>query len=708
MGNDEMQAVAASIREGSEAYVAAMFGTIFKLLLPMTVVILVLYAFREGGKTFMVTLAFVAGAVCSSMSGVIGMYSSTRANARVANTSCEDTFRATIIVALRSGAIAGIMVVSLAVFGIAFLFSIAKVLKVTSDLQIPLLLVGFGFGASFVAMFAQLGGGIYTKAADVGADLCGKVELGIPEDDPRNPAVIADLVGDNVGDCCARGADLFESLSAEIIAAMILGSTLSTNSKVDLGADVELNFMLFPLVVHVVDLIVSTIGVLSVRRTSAPEGTELEDPMAVLKQGYAVAVILAAIAFVITSRYLLYTSVAPSAWWCYTICGFIGMITGFVVVLITQFYTDFKYRPVKDIAQASVSGHGTNVIAGLAVGFESAFLPLLVVIIAILLTYYIGKSTGLDADTEITKMASPAGLYGTAVATMGMLSNLTYVLAMDVFGPITDNAAGIVEMSSGCPAEARDMMDRLDAAGNTTKAFTKGFAVGSAGLACFLLFRAFLDIVKESNDTISPSDLKIDIVQPEIFSAGLMGGTTVFLFVAYAMQAVGETAQDVVTEVRRQFNEIPGIASGHAKPEYGACVNIVSLAAIRKMVKPGTLIVAMPVVIAAFFRIVGSASGNKLLGAQCLTSYLVTSSLTAMLVALFLNNGGGAWDNAKKYIESGAHGGKGSQAHKAAVTGDTVGDPCKDTAGPSLHVLMKLTATVTMVVGPLIAIPGSS
>merc|ERR1712137_373116 len=335
---------------------------------------------------------------------------------------------------------------------------------------------------------------------------------------------------------------------------------------------------------------------------------------------------------------------------------------------------------------------------------------LLVVIMAILLTYYIGKASGLDDTTsDIAKMASPAGLYGTAVATMGMLSNLTYVLAMDVFGPITDNAAGIVEMSSGCPADARTMMDRLDAAGNTTKAFTKGFAVGSAGLACFLLFRAFLDIVKESNDnSISPSDLKIDIVQPEIFSAGLMGGTTVFLFVAYAMQAVGETAQDVVTEVRRQFNEIPGIASGHAKPEYGACVNIVSLAAIRKMVKPGTLIVAMPVVIAAFFRIVGSASGNKLLGAQCLTSYLVTSSLTAMLVALFLNNGGGAWDNAKKYIESGAHGGKGSQAHKAAVTGDTVGDPCKDTAGPSLHVLMKLTATVTMVVGPLIAIPGSS
>merc|ERR1712137_234372 len=286
MGNDEMQAVAASIREGSEAYVAAMFGTIFKLLLPMTVVILILYAFREGSKTFMVTLAFVAGAVCSSLSGVIGMYSSTRANARVANTSCEDTFRATIIVALRSGAIAGIMVVSLAVFGISFLFSIAKVLKVTSDNQIPNLLVGFGFGASFVAMFAQLGGGIYTKAADVGADLCGKVELGIPEDDPRNPAVIADLVGDNVGDCCARDADLFESLSAEIIAAMILGSTLTQSTKPPLDSATQLHYMLFPLVVHVVDLIVSTLGILSVRRTGPLGLAELEDPMTVLKRGY--------------------------------------------------------------------------------------------------------------------------------------------------------------------------------------------------------------------------------------------------------------------------------------------------------------------------------------------------------------------------------------------------------------------------------------
>jgi len=553
-------------------------------------------------------------------------------------------------------------------------------------------------------MFAQLGGGIYTKAADVGADLCGKVELGIPEDDPRNPAVIADLVGDNVGDCCARGADLFESLSAEIVAAMILGSTLTQSTKPPLDSATQLHYMLFPLVVHVVDLIVSTLGILSVRRTGPLGLAELEDPMTVLKRGYTVAVSLAGIAFIAASRWMLHTTVAPKAWWCFALCGIIGMITGFLVVLITQYYTDFQYRPVKAIAHASVSGHGTNVIAGLAVGFESTMVPLVVVIAAILSSYYLGKWTGLDSDTDISRIASSAGLFGTAVATMGMLSNLTYVLAMDVFGPITDNAAGIVEMSPGCSSEARQMMDHLDAAGNTTKAFTKGFAVGSGGLACFLLFRAFLDIVKEKS-SIDINDLKIDIVQPEIFCAALLGGTTVFLFVAYAMQAVGETAQDVVSEVRRQFHDIPGIASGLAKPEYGACVNIVSYAAIRKMVKPGLLIVFMPVVIGLSFRVLGTVAENKLLGAQCLTAYLVTSSLIAMLVALFLNNGGGAWDNAKKYIEAGAHGGKGGLAHQAAVTGDTVGDPCKDTAGPSLHVLMKLTATVTMVVGPLIAIP---
>lgn len=325
-------------------------------------------------------------------------------------------------------------------------------------------------------------------------------------------------------------------------------------------------------------------------------------------------------------------------------------------------------------------------------------LPILTVVAAILSCYFLGKSSGLKTLSEDPEAA--AGLFGTAVATMGMLSNLTYVLAMDVFGPITDNAAGIVEMSPSCPEAARDVMDRLDAAGNTTKAFTKGFAVGSAGLACFLLFNAFLDLVKE----YTGSSIVIDIVKPEVFCAGIIGSATVFLFVAYAMQAVGSTAEKIVVEVRRQFAEIPGIKEGTGKPEYGRCVAIVSQAAIRKMVEPGMLVVLMPIVVGLAFRALGNATGDNQLGAKSMTAYLVCSSMTAMLVAFLLNNGGGAWDNAKKLVESGQHGGKGSPAHKAAVTGDTVGDPCKDTAGPSLHVLMKLTATVTMIVGPLVAV----
>lgn len=706
-GSANMVEVGSAIREGSESYVQTMFGTIAKIAVPMTAFLFVFYFFQIGfGKAFMITLSFAFGSFCSSLAGVIGMWSSTRANARVAQTACEGSYRATIIVALRSGGVAGITVVSLAVSGICFLFSLCRFVE-PEVAKVPVLLVGYGFGASFVAMFAQLGGGIYTKAADVGADLCGKVEMGIPEDDPRNPAVIADLVGDNVGDCCARGADLFESLSAEIIAAMILGGQLALNSKSGFDEHTKMNFMLFPLVVHVVDLIVSFLGVMAVRpdnRIHQP-GQELENPMNALKRGYVVAVGLAAGFFVLTTRLLLHTDSHPQAWLHFLLCGFIGMAAGFGMVLITQYYTDFMYSPVRKIAEAAESGHGTNVIAGLGVGMESTFMPIMLVIAAILSTYYLGRTSGLVTHVEKNDIPeAAAGLFGTAVATMGMLSNLTYVLAMDVYGPITDNAAGIVEMSPDCAATAREIMDRLDAAGNTTKAFTKGFAVGSAGLACFLLFRAFLDIVTEYTGEL----MKVDIVQPEVFTGGLVGSATVFLFSAYAMQAVGDTAQKVVTEVRRQFTQLPGIVTGECKPEYGACVEIVSKAAIQRMVKPGLLVVFMPILVGGFMRLIGATlAGDELLGARCITAYLVCSSMTAMLVALFLNNSGGAWDNAKKYIEAGegGHGGKGSAAHQAAVTGDTVGDPCKDTAGPSLHVLMKLTATVTMVLGPIVAVP---
>jgi len=706
-GSQQMVSVASAIREGSEAYVRTMFGTIFMLLIPGTVVIFVLHLVQQNFlESLMVTVSFLLGACCSSFAGIIGMWSSTRANARVAQTACVSSYRNTIVVALRSGAVAGITVVSLAVLGITVLFSVCKLFVRSNVEQVPVLLVGYGFGASFVAMFAQLGGGIYTKAADVGADLCGKIEMDIPEDDPRNPAVIADLVGDNVGDCCARGADLFESLAAEIIAAMILGGSLVKNVADD---GVKLRYIIFPLVVHVMDLFVSTVGVISVTQDRGqPQrgGETLADPMAVLKRGYLVAVTLAFITFVASAYTCLGFAEAPHAWIYFAACGLTGMVAGILIVYITQFYTDFTFRPVRDIAEASMSGHGTNVIAGLAVGFESAMMPILVVIWAILTTYYLGRSSGLGGSNPVEQAS--AGLFGTAVGTMGMLSNLTYVLAMDVFGPITDNAAGIVEMSPDCPGEARDIMDRLDAAGNTTKAFTKGFAVGSAGLACFLLFRAFLDIAEGK---YGQSDLQIDIVQPEIFCGGLIGGATVLLFVAFAMHAVGSTAQEVVGEVRRQFRLTPGIVSGASKPDYARCVTIVSRAAIRKMLKPGMLVLLMPILVGGGFHLAGVWVNNNrdpLIGAKCMTSYLVCSSMTAMLVALFLNNGGGAWDNAKKYIEAGNHGGKGSDAHKAAVTGDTVGDPCKDTAGPSLHVLMKLTATVTMVMGPLICVPSKA
>jgi len=703
-GTEEMKKVGNAIREGSEAYVKTMFGTIFKLLLPFAVLVFIFYVAQgDSKKAAMITLSFLSGAVCSSCAGMIGMWSSTRANARVAQTSCTQSYKDTIIVALRSGAVAGITVVSLAVLGISLLFMGCHAFVEPRIENVPVLLVGYGFGASFVAMFAQLGGGIYTKAADVGADLVGKTELDLPEDDPRNPAVVADLVGDNVGDCCARGADLFESLSAEIIGAMILGGSLVERNVTEIPSSSALKYIAFPLAVHVMDLVVSTIGVMAVRPDNKGRddgGKALEDPMRVLTQGYMVAVSLAMLAFIFTTRALLYTEAAPNAWWHFAICGFIGALTGLLIVKITEFYTDFVHRPVIDVAKASVSGHGTNIIAGLGVGFESAMLPIITVVVAILSTYFLGKSSGLQTTASDPEAA--AGLFGTAVATMGMLSNLTYVLAMDVFGPITDNAAGIVEMSPSCPEAARDAMDRLDAAGNTTKAFTKGFAVGSAGLACFLLFNAFLDLVRE----YSGATPIIDIVKPEIFCAGIIGSATVFLFVAYAMQAVGSTAEQVVTEVRRQFAEMPGIKDGSEKPEYGRCVAIVSQAAIGKMVAPGLLVVLMPVVVGIAFRILGRIEEDMMLGAKGMTAYLVCSSMTAMLTAFLLNNGGGAWDNAKKLVESGKHGGKGSPAHKAAVTGDTVGDPCKDTAGPSLHVLMKLTATVTMIVGPLVAVGG--
>jgi K(+)-stimulated pyrophosphate-energized sodium pump len=534
--------------------------------------------------------------------------------------------------------------------------------------KIPFLIVGYGFGASFVALFAQLGGGIYTKAADVGADLVGKVEAGIPEDDPRNPAVIADLVGDNVGDCAGRGADLFESTAAENIGAMILG--------VALYKFFGINGILFPLVVGALGLLCSIVGVMTVSTK------EDADPMAALNRGYYITAALVAVMFFFVSRWLLATPDAPDAWLSFFYCGMIGIVTSIAFVFITQYYTEYRYRPVLSIADASQTGPATNIIMGLAVGMESTVLPVITIGIALLSSFMVGRGSGLMENG-----VAVGGLFGTAVATMGMLGTAGYILAMDVFGPITDNAGGIVEMSQQ-PPEIREKTDRLDAVGNTTKALTKGYAIGSAALAAFLLFSAYLDEVK--NMTGSP--LTVDLSKPQVFVAALLGGMLVFWFSSLAMKAVSTAAQSVIEEVRRQFRERPGIMLYTEKPDYAACVDIVTKGALRAMVLPGALVVSFPIIVGVLFKYLG-APGERL-GAEAVAGFLMISTVVGILMAGFFNNAGGAWDNAKKYVETGAYGGKKSETHKAAVVGDTVGDPFKDTAGPSLHVLIKLLSTI--------------
>jgi len=701
-GSAEMIKIAQAIREGADGFLKTQYTAIAKMAVVVEIIIIALYMMHDppghskltkGQLASVTAVSFAVGASLSAMCGYVGMWCAVRANSRVGASALPGNpspYNAAIQMALRSGAIAAVLVVSFALLGICLLFSLfAAVAGGIGGVQphkVPLLLVGYGFGASFVALFAQLGGGIYTKAADVGADLVGKVEQDIPEDDPRNPAVIADLVGDNVGDCAGRGADLFESIAAEIVAAMILGGFLMDSALKDAKVPSE-GYVLFPLAVHSMDIIVSSIGVMLVKTN-----THNEDPMQVLTRGWFYSVSLATVGFFMITRLLLHTDVAPDAWWHFALCGLVGIVTCYLFIIITQYYTDYNYGPVKSIALASTTGHGTNVIAGMAVGMESTCMPVLTISGAILTAYYLGQSSGLMADGEPT-----GGLFGTAVATMGMLSTAVYVLAMDVFGPIADNAGGIVEMDPGADANVRKITDRLDAVGNTTKAITKGYAVGSASLACFLLFSAFMDEVT----AYSGKPFKVvDIAQPEVFVAGLCGAMLVYLFSGMCMKAVGVTAQEIVKEVRAQFAANGSdIMDGTMTPNYQRCVEIVTVSALREMRLPGMLAAGAPIFCGLFFRFLSSAK-DPLLGAKCASSFLMFGTVSGVLMALFLNNAGGAWDNAKKYVEDGNHGGKGSEAHKASVTGDTVGDPCKDTAGPSLHVLIKLLSTVTLVCAP--------
>jgi K(+)-stimulated pyrophosphate-energized sodium pump len=674
-GNESMQEISGAIKEGAMAFLKRQYKTIGILAVVALVIIICANYFANlskgsdvaSGIAWHTGIAFITGALCSAVSGFIGMYMAVNSNVRVA-ASAKNGLDKALKIGLKGGAVTGLAVTALSLFGVATIFLIYGGASGNNGLikEAPSLLVGFGFGASFVALFAQLGGGIYTKAADVGADLVGKIEAEIPEDDPRNPAVIADLVGDNVGDCAGRGADLFESTAAENIGAMILG--------VGLYPIFGWKGILFPLVARAFGIIASIIGIFLVKVKD-----EKEDPMKSLQQGYIItaAIVLVFLAFVIKA---MLSGKLPNGndinYWLLYGCAVTGVVLGFVFVWLTNYYTSASYRPVKEITKSCQTGPATNIITGVSIGMESTALPVIFISMAIYVSYNLGNAA-------LGGIAN-AGLYGTAIATMGMLSTCTYILAMDAFGPITDNAGGIVEMS-GAPEEVRIVTDRLDSCGNTTKALTKGYAVGSAALATFLLFSAYLDEVKKIMGMSPDSWFSVDIGKPEVFIGAFIGVMIVYLFSATAIRAVGRAAQYVIIEVRRQFKEIPGIMEGTAKPNYAACVDIVTKGALKEMILPGILVVATPILVGVLF------------GKEAAGAFLMIGTAAGVVLALFLNNSGGAWDNAKKFIELGNYGGKKSEVHKAGVVGDTVGDPFKDTAGPSLHVLIKLISTITLV-----------
>ena len=710
-GTPEMQEVASTIIEGAMAFLRRQYTTIAILAVVTAVLVGVLLAVipksNQGTSVDQTTLgiltgvAFLLGAACSAVSGYIGMYVAVRTNLRTASAARRSLGEA-LTIALRGGAVSGFLVVSLSLLGVFLIYEAYRLIAVNGSYsEAPFLIVGFGFGASFVALFAQLGGGIYTKAADVGADLVGKVEAGIPEDDPRNPAVIADLVGDNVGDCAGRGADLFESTAAENIGAMILGVILY-----EVTGRTAVAWILFPLVVRAFGLIASMIGLLSAR-VSGRGGTDVTDKaaLAALNNGYYIMAAVSAVAMMAVAYAML---PSQSALW-FGLAGLVGIAMSIAFVYITQYYTAGSWRPVKEIAEAARTGPATTIISGVAVGFETTFLPTISISIALGLSYWLGTQ-GNPAAAATVNITIPglagqfpvetgvaAGIFGTAVATMGMLMSCAYILAMDTFGPITDNAGGITEMSHQA-ASVRNITDGLDAVGNTTKALTKGYAVGSAALAAFLLFSAYLDKVRQvkPDTALVAGQVPINLSQIQVFIGAFIGAMLVFLFSSLAIRAVGRAAGQMIEEVRRQFRADPGIMLGTSRPDYARAVDISARAALREMIAPGLLAVGTPVIV------------GVVLGWEAAGGLLMVGTIVGVLMANVLNNSGGAWDNAKKFIEAGgmkdAEGnvmGKGTEAHKASVVGDTVGDPFKDTAGPSLHVLIKLLSTITLVLAPL-------
>jgi K(+)-stimulated pyrophosphate-energized sodium pump len=702
-GPQAMQDVADMIREGADAFVRRQYTTIALLALAAAVVIGVVIALVEtrdvadvptlaGAPIGILTaIAFLVGATCSMASGIIGMTISVRSNVRTASAARRSLVEA-VQVAMWGGAVSGFLVVALSLLGVWGIFSAYHALIGDISInQAPFIIVGFGFGASFVALFAQLGGGIYTKAADVGSDLVGKVEAGIPEDDPRNAGVIADLVGDNVGDCAGRGADLFESTAAENIGAMILGVAVY-GIAVAAGWPSPESWIFFPLVVRAFGLLATIVAIaFSIR------GREDEDPMNILNRGYWVTTILSVVGMAIATYVMMGTGSTTAAsglpaWVWFFGAGLVGLATSVAFVYITQYYTAGSFRPVREIAEASKTGPATNIISGTAVGFETTAVTAISIGIALIASHWLGSQAQLtDASGK-----DVGGIFGTAVATMGMLMTCAYVLAMDTFGPITDNAGGVAEFSRS-EASAREITDRLDAVGNTTKALTKGYAIASASLAAFLLFSAYIDKVNLIQTNRGGQLLtSVNLADVGVFVAAMLGAMLAYFFSSLAIRAVGKTAQSIIVEVRRQFREMPGIMDYTQRPDYARVVDITTRAALREMVAPGLVAVGTPIVV------------GVLLGYQAVAGLLMVGTIAGVLLATVLNNSGGAWDNAKKYIESGhlldddGHViGKKTPAHAAAVVGDTVGDPFKDTAGPSLHVLVKLLATITLVLAPL-------